>query len=249
MTSTPADWKEQRLVESYDVDLGGRLRPHVLFSYLLNSAWNHAKGSTYGFAELTARNLMWVLIKFEMLLRGQPKWHEQLTIETWGKRIERLYALRDFRVSAPSGETLVSATSSWLVLNRDSGRPQRFDTKADGFPWQPQKEEMETNFEKVPDVHEGKQVATFQVRFSDIDVNRHVGSAKYLQWLMDSHPPELLEQSVPQAIELSYLTEAVLNDEVLVFSNQAYDNELCSLRRANDSKELCRAQIKWGHTE
>jgi hypothetical protein len=27
-------WKEQRLVESYDVDICGRLRPYVLFSYL-----------------------------------------------------------------------------------------------------------------------------------------------------------------------------------------------------------------------
>lgn len=246
MSSIPADWKEQRLIESYDVDLCGRLRPHVLFSYLLNSAWNHAKGSSYGYAELTARNLMWVLIKFQMQLKGQPKWHEQLTIETWGKGIERLYALRDFRVTARSGETLVSATSSWLILNKDTGRPQRFNIEADGFPWQPQKEEMETNLEKVAEVREGKHVATFRVHFSDIDANRHVGSAKYMQWVMDSHPPDLLERTVPQAIELSYLTEAVLNDEVRIFSNQADDKELCSLRRAKDDKELCRAQIKWG---
>jgi medium-chain acyl-[acyl-carrier-protein] hydrolase len=246
----PADWKEQRLVESYDVDLSGRLRPQVLFAYILNSAWNHAKSSsTYGYQELTTRNLMWVLIKFQMLLRGQPKWHDHLTIETWGKRIERLYALRDFRVSGPSGETLVSATSSWLILDKDSGRPQRFDVKADGFPWQPQKEEMETVLEKVAEVSEGKQMASFRVQYSDIDVNRHVGSAKYLQWFVDSHSLELLEHSVPHAIELSYLSEAVLNDEVIVFSDQEKRNEHCSLRRANDNKELCRALIKWGHAE
>lgn len=245
----PANWKEQRLVESYDVDLTGRLRPHVLFPYLLNSAWNHAAKSTYSYAELSTRNLMWVLIRFQMLLRGQPKWHDQLTIETWGKRIERLYALRDFRVSGPSGEVMVSATSSWLILDKDSGRPQRFDTKADGFPWQPQKEEMETVFEKVGEVAYGKQVGSFRVQYSDIDVNRHVGSAKYLQWFVDSHAPELLEYSVPQSIELSYLSEAVLNDEVLVLSDQGKEDEHSSLRRANDNKELCRALIKWWRAE
>src|SRR5208283_336695 len=244
-----ADWKEQRLVESYDVDLSGRLRPHVLFSYLLNSAWNHAASSTYSYSELTARNLMWVLIRFQMVLRGQPKWHDRLTIETWGKRIERLYALRDFRVNGPSGEIFVSATSSWLILDKDSGRPQRFDTKADGFPWQPDKEEMETVLEKVAEVSEGKRVASFRVQYSDIDVNRHVGSAKYLQWFVDSHSLELLEHSVPQAIELSYLSEAVLNDEVTVFSDQGTGAEYCSLRRATDNKELCRALIKWGPAE
>jgi medium-chain acyl-[acyl-carrier-protein] hydrolase len=245
----PADWKEQRLVESYDVDLSGRLRPHVLFAYLLNSAWNHAASSTYSYAELTTRNLMWVLIRFQMLLHSQPKWHDQLTIETWGKRIERLYALRDFRVSGPSGEILVYATSSWLILDKDSGRPQRFDTKADGFPWQPDKEEMETVLEKVAEFSEGKRVASFRVQYSDIDVNRHVGSAKYLQWFVDSHSLETLEHSVPQSIELSYLSEAVLNDEVFVFSDQEKEDEHCSLRRANDSKELCRALIKWRRAE
>jgi len=249
MPETPRDWKEKRLVESFDVDLCGRLRPHILFSYLLNSAWNHANGSSYGYAELTARNLMWVLIKFQMVVRAQPKWHDRLSIETWGKRIERLYALRDFRVSAPSGETLVSATSSWLILEKSSGRPQRFDAKADGFPWQPQKEEIETNLEKVAELQEGKQIAGFRVHFSDIDVNRHVGSAKYLQWFIDSHSLEHLEKATPQEISLSFLTEAIIDDEVLVFSNQGNDLELCSLTRANDKKELCRAQIRWGHTD
>jgi medium-chain acyl-[acyl-carrier-protein] hydrolase len=246
MAITPQDWIEKRVVESYDVDPHGRLRPHVLFSYLLNSAWNHAKGSAYGYSELAERNLMWVLIKFQMLIRDRPKWNEQLTIETWGKRIERLYALRDFRVCAPFGATLVSATSSWLILDRSTGRPQRFDAREDGFPWQPLKEEMETSLEKVAELPEGKHIATFRVRFSDIDVNRHVGSARYLQWIMDSHSHERLENAGPQAIDLNYLTEAMLDDEVRVYSDMGGDRELCSLRRASDNKELCRAQIKWG---
>ncbi len=249
MAEAPPVWKEKRAVESYDVDLCGRLRPHILLSYLLNAAWNHVKGTRYGYAELSARNLMWVLIKFQMVISTQPKWQDQLSIETWGKGNRRLYALRDFRVSAPSGATLVSATSSWLILDRTTGRPQRFDAKIDGFPWQTQKEEMETNLEKVAELQGGREVAGFRVHFSDIDVNRHVGSAKYLQWFMDSHSLEQLEKATPQAIELSFLTEAILDDEVRVISEQRNESERCSLRRANDSKELCRAWIKWRRAE
>ena len=249
MAETPQVWKEKRIVESYDVDLCGRLRPHILFSYLLNAAWNHANGTRYGYAELSARNLMWVLIKFQMVVSTQPKWQDRLSIETWGKRIERLYALRDFRISAPSGATLVSATSSWLILDKTTGRPQRFDANTDGFPWQPQKEAIETNLKKVSELQGGREVASFRVHFSDIDVNRHVGSAKYLQWFMDSHSSDQLEKAIPQAIELSFLTEAILDDQVLVISEQRNESELCSLRRAKDSKELCRARIKWGRAE
>jgi medium-chain acyl-[acyl-carrier-protein] hydrolase len=249
MAEAPQVWKEKRVVESSDVDLLGRLLPHILFSYLLNAAWNHANNTRYGYAELSERNLMWVLIKFQMVISIQPKWYDQLSIETWGKRIERIYALRDFRVSAPSGATQVSATSSWLILDRNTGRPQRFDANTDGFPWQPQKEEIETNMGKVSELQGGRKVASFRVYFSDIDINRHVGSAKYLQWFMDSHSLDQLEKATPQAIDLSFLTEALPDDELFVISEQRNEIERCSLRRANDSKELCRARIKWGRTD
>ena len=65
-----------------------------------------------------------------MVVHGQPKWRDQLLIKTCGKGIQRLFALRDFRVSAPSGERPVSATSSWVILDRVTGRAQRIDPQA-----------------------------------------------------------------------------------------------------------------------
>ena len=245
MDSTAPIWEEQRIIEPFDVDILGRLRPQTLFAYLLNSAWNHARGTGYGYEELSANNLMWVLIKMHLIIKWQPKWGDQVAIETWGKRIERLYALRDFAVSSASGEKMISATSSWMVLNKTSGRPQRFHLKTDGFPWQPGREEIETNLQKVQELQGGKQIAHFRVQFSDIDVNRHVNSTKYLQWMIDSHSQEHLEEAELKAIELSFLAEALPNDEVAVLSEGRGNSELCSVIRVSDNKELCRAQFEW----
>ncbi len=245
MDSAANIWKEERIIESFDVDIRGRLKPHILFAYLLNSAWNHAKGTVYGYEELSARNLMWVLIKMQLIIKRMPRWGDRAIIETWGKRIEKLYALRDFAVSSSSGERMISATSSWMVLNKANGRPQRFHLKTDGFPWQPGREEMETNLQKVSELEIGKQLAHFRVQFSDIDVNRHVNSTKYLQWMMDSHSQEHLEKAELKAVELSFLAEALPNDEVVVVSEEGNSEELCSVIRVSDDKELCRAQFEW----
>jgi medium-chain acyl-[acyl-carrier-protein] hydrolase len=245
MGIVPGIWKEQRFIESFDVDTMGRLRPQTLFAYLLNSAWKHAKGTNYGHDELSARNQMWVLINVQILIKRLPKWGEQITIETWGKRIVRLYALRDFTIASGAGEKLISATSSWMILDRTSGRPQRLDQKSDTFPWQPGKEEIETNLEKVQELNSGKELARFRVLFSDIDVNRHVNSTKYLQWIIDSHSYEHLEAIEAGSIELSFLSEALPTDEVTVLSEETEDLELCSVRRDGDGKELCRARFEW----
>ena len=245
MGVAPSVWMEQRRIESFDMDISGRLRPQNLLAYLLNSAWNHANTTSYGFEKLSERNLMWVLIKIQLVINRQPKWGEQITIETWGKRIERLYALRDFACISASGEKLISATSSWMILDRTSGRPQRFDQTTDRFSWQPGREEIETDLAKVQATSTGKEITRFRVLFSDIDVNRHVNSVKYLQWMIDGHSQEHLEAKEPESIELSFLYEAMPNDEVTVFSEESGDHELCNAKRTSDGQELCRARFIW----
>jgi medium-chain acyl-[acyl-carrier-protein] hydrolase len=245
MRTVPNIWIEKRTIESFDVDMVGRLRPQTLFGFLLNAAWNHARGTSYGYVELSTRNLMWVLIKTQLVVRRQAKWGEQLTIETWGKRIERLYALRDFTVSLLSGEKVASATSLWIVLDKSSGRPQRFNQATDGFPWQPSREELNTDLVKVQELSTGMENARFRVLFSDIDVNGHVGSTRYLQWMIDSHRQEYLEKRELGSIEISFLSEALQKDEVSVFSEEVEGIELCSVRRVADGKDLCRARFRW----
>jgi acyl-ACP thioesterase len=245
MSPTVPVWKEQRLVESFDVDIRGRLRPQTLFAYLLNAAWNHAQGTGYGYDELSARNQMWVLIKMQLVVRRQPKWGDRVAIETWGKRIEKLYALRDFTAASATGEKMISATSSWMVLDKTSGRPRRLAQRADGFPWQPEREELETNLQRVPELQSGAQIADFRVQFSDIDVNRHVNSSKYLQWMIDAHSAGHLESEELSTAEISFLAEALPNDEVAVLSETRGECELCSVVRVRDRRELCRARFAW----
>jgi acyl-ACP thioesterase len=245
MGLVPNIWKEQRVVESFDVDTLGRLRPQTLFAYLLNAAWHHANGTSYGYEALSARNLMWVLIRMQILIQRWPRWGEPITLETWGKRAVRLYALRDFVMTSGAGEKLISATSSWMILDRTTGRPQRLDQTSDSFPWQPGRDEIQTSLEKVPELTGGQALARFRVLFSDIDVNRHVNSARYLQWMIDGHAHEHLESTELRAMELSFRAEALPQDEVIVLSEAAQAQELCSVRRARDDKELCRARFEW----
>ena len=132
-----------------------------------------------------------------------------------------------------------------MILDIKSGRPQRFDQKAGSFPWQPQRIEIDTNLEKVQEIRNGSKLAQFPVLFSDIDVNRHVNSACYMRWMLDSHLYEHLKTKEIKSIELSFLSAALPEDEVTVFSEQMQDHELCSVRRSCDDKELCRAKLEW----
>jgi acyl-ACP thioesterase len=245
MSIVPPVWKEQRRIESLETDLKGRLKPHILYAFLLESAWKHAEPSQFGYEELVSRGLMWVMMKLQLSILRMPRWGERITIETWGKGIERLYALRDFAVRSMEGEKLASATSAWMILDRNTYRPQRLDRLNIPFPWEPGKSEMDTRLGKIPEAEQYGPDTHFRVLFTDIDVNRHVSAVKYLQWIIDSHPSPFLEDMHLTSVEIGYLAEAVLGDDVSVGFAPADCGEICRIRRTRDGMELCRARLEW----
>lgn len=244
--STAATLRERRRVESFDVDRFGGIRPQALFGILLNTAWNATRGSVYGYQELSRRGLMWVLVKLHLRVHATPRWGDDIEISTWGKRVERFYALRDFVVSTAGGQKAVSATTVWMVIDKSRGRPQRLDPTTDGFPWQPEREEMETSLDRVPTLEEAPETSRFKVQFSDIDVNQHVNATRYLQWMLDSQPPARLQESEPCEVQLSFVAEALPEDEVAVRSGDGPDGgQLLGITRVGDGRELCRGSLRW----
>lgn len=245
MSVVPSIVTDKRSVESFDIDCAGRLKPHALFAHLLNAAWKHANGTPFGFEELGGRGLMWVLAKLQLSVASMPRWGEAYSIETWGKGTERFYALRDFRVLSPRGEKLASATSAWMILDRASRRPQRMDEMREVFPWRPEDSEMETDLSRLPGVESGGERASFRAAFSDIDVNGHVTAARYLQWVLDSFSRDLLQNGSVRRIDINFLAEAMLDDEVVVRIEAVDGSQACSVYRPRDQRDLCRARIGW----
>ena len=241
----PPIWKEQRVVEAFEVDVKSRLHPHVLFSFLLNGAWNHASAAGFSFQELSERRLMWVLAKFQLSILRLPEWREEIIVETWGKRIERLYALRDFRVSSPSGQKYASATGAWMILDRDSYRPQKLEQLMASFPWEGGESELEGSLKKVAESRNGQDRTHHRVRFSELDVNNHVNAANYLKWVMDSYPREILENRQLESAQISFLAEATVDEQIAVHFERMDDQEINTIRRVGDPSDLCRAAIQW----
>jgi len=238
-------WQEKREIESFDADAKGRLRPSVLFSFMLNSAWKHASSLGFGYQDFATRKIMWVLSEFQLRIWRIPCWTDAVTIETWGKKITRFYALRDFAVCRQSGEKLASATGAWIVLDRESYRPQRLEQLMADFPWQIDKSELETGLKRIPESTGAQERKHYAVQYSDLDANDHVNAARYLQWIMDSYPRDVQEQRQLSAVEMSFLAEATVDDEIAVLFKEEDGRDVAAVRRLKDNKDVCRAVVRW----
>ena len=112
-----------------------------------------------------------------------------MVVETWPKGISKLFALRDFVVRTADGVDAVRATSAWLTLDLESKRPRR--------PQEVMRQEVMLENEHAIAEMPGKLALpenlevtdTRTARYSDLDVNRHVNNARYVDWLFDALPP------------------------------------------------------------
>ena len=50
--------------------------------------------------------------------------------------------------------------------------------------------------------------------FFDIDLNKHVTSSRYVDWMMDSFSAEFHEANYPKKIALNYMKEVKLGEKI-----------------------------------
>ncbi len=240
---TKAIHRQTYLLHSYEVDQRGVAKPEILFSFMLDSAWAHANKSEFSYDALKAEGQLWVLSRFLAVFHKLPRWEDEITVETWGKGTEKLFGMRDFIVQSREGEKLISATSAWLVIDRKTSRIQRIDLLNSNFPLQLEKNALDIKLGKIETQPSEKTGFEYTVRYSDLDVNKHVSSSRYMQWILDSFPAELIEQKNLKSCEINFLSEARLNDLVFVSTAITEDWHYCDIRR--EGTELCRAKVVW----
>ncbi len=201
-------------VTSADTDMYSRLKLSALANYLIQAAICSAEKLKFGFSALKEENLFWVLNRLTIEIYRPVKWSEIAEVETWPKNIERIFYLRDFIVRDEQGEIVAKATSAWLSIDLKSKRPTLLNSN---------KTEA---FTKLNDLHaldyfplklDGIQkdyTCTITPEYFDIDLNKHVTSTRYIDWMMDLFDPEFHRTHYPKHLSINYMKETMYSEKI-----------------------------------
>jgi len=226
----------------------GTLRPAELMMLLQNIANEHAVKLGFGLEELTANNKAWVAARYHIKISSFPRQDQQLTLKTWPSGQKGLLYYRDFEILDETGAVLISATSGWLIIDLKTRRPLRPRMALDNFPIV-EKRAIDTNFEQLPELENCDYKKDFATRFGEIDVNRHINSAVFVTWAIESVPPEMLLSSEPCEIEIAFKSEVLFGQTVEVDTQlQKINTETRALHLITDKqtgKEAARLRTVW----
>ncbi len=237
--------KKHLSVPSYFSDLKGELSIPSLFHLFQEVAWEHATINQFGYTHLHEKGLFWALSRVQVEIAEMPKWTNSIVVKTWPSGIEGAFALRDFTVENEKGKRLVSATSSWLIVDIESRRPKRPNEFKDKMPICETIRATNSNAQKLVSLC-GSIISSQEIvsKISDIDINGHINNTKYIEWAINSILIELYSQSHIRKISVNFLSEGFCKDRICATTTQAENGSYsCEIIRQSDSQKLCVVQF------
>jgi acyl-ACP thioesterase len=181
----------------------------------------------FGYDEMISENTAWVLSRTRVCFHKCPKWRDSVVLKTWHKGANRIFYLRDFLLESPEGELLISATTSWLIIDLATRRMVRNTTLAENFDNSEMGDAIEEQAGKVmlPKGLEPELVHTHKVVWSDIDTNGHVNNVKYAVWALDAVDYDILKEKSLKEMLINYDTEVMRDQTVELYRVVAQEEE------------------------
>lgn len=208
-------WFQSFEVSWLDADIQGQAKLSTLFNYLQEVALKHADHMGFGFNEVKKNGQLWVVARILLKMERYPSWRDEVTVETWPRGVEGLWAFREYRIKDKVGRILGGASSSWLVLDVKDRKPVSPELVFHALPFV--NPESATN--EVPKrINTPKEMFLsnpHEVTYSDVDFYQHVNNSKYIDWVLDSLYRLNLQFKVKN-FNINYISEAKMGDVILL---------------------------------
>ena len=206
-------------VEPFSEDFCGNLSWGNLGNLILRCASLHAGEHGFGYSEMIAVHHGWVLSRLVIEIETMPRTGEDFTIETWVDRLYRQFTDRHFCIKRFDGTTLGHATSIWSLIDMQTRQPADLTQLPNGGFTNVLIPERPAPIAPMGRIRLKKPIlaATHQAVYTDLDINGHVNSIRYIELLLNLYPANKLKANAPRRIEMAYCQEAYCGDVLEIY--------------------------------
>lgn len=234
----------QFIAEPFHVDFTGRLTMGVLGNHLLNCAGFHADERGFGIATLNENHYTWVLSRLAIELDDIPRAYQKFSVQTWVENVYRLFTDRNFAILDAEGNPIGYARSVWAMISMETRKPADLLTLHGGsITGYVCDKECPIDRPGRIKVSEGETAGEHQARYSDIDLNGHVNSIKYIEHILDLFPMEMFRERSVRRFEMAYVAESYYGDRLTFCREQKSENEYDIEVKKNGTEVVVRSKV------
>jgi len=239
-----AIWSESCAVRFGAIDKSDTMTLDAALNFFQEAAISHAENLGVGRAAMAQTNQVWILSRMSTMINRRPKYDETVTVRTWPRGGEKLFALRDFDMRDAADIPVIQARSNWLIIDMEKRRPLRPQSIMDNLP---QNEGMDAlsaavNLEARPSL---QKIAERRALYTDVDYNGHVNNVSYIRWIEDTLNPALLEQAARMRLDINFINEILPDETTEIWSGNIEDKAFAfEGRKSHDGQAAFRAELR-----
>jgi len=228
-------------VQPQDVDFQYKVTMSAMANILLTTAGYNADDNGFGIRFLNEMECTWVLTRFAVEMNRFPEQYENISVETWIENVGRASTTRNFCIRDEKNEIIGNACSIWVMLDLNTRRAKdllaldgihKFASGEAGLIAKPIK----------LDAVEGEDYDGFKVKYSDIDINGHVNTISYIEWISDCFSLDCYRKCGVKRFEFNFMNEMLYDDFVEIAGQEIatgdFRFEICK-----EDKVACRARV------
>ncbi len=197
-----------------------------LVTLVIDTATAHANQLGAGYDRMMAENMSWVLSRLSVDLVRMPAVNHSYRILTWVDSLNRLYSDRLFELQdAERDETIGWIHTTWMAIDMDTRHAADLTRVTAISNAVTERRFLGQKSGRLMPLKEADEEMTYRFRVSDIDVNRHVTTRRYIDLITDIFP---LEQ---------YVDHRISRFEI-AFKHEARYDQTGVTRRKNGEEEI-----------
>lgn len=231
------------VTESYLLDFKGKITIPMIGTYLLHAASIHAAQRGFGFTDMGEKHTAWVLSRLAIEMKEYPGMSEEITLYTWIEGAARLFTNRCFELVDAKGKSFGYARSIWAAIDLETRRPTPLDIEGLNYYKVDRPCPIESPGKILP-VEDKAPGVPYRVKYSDLDVNGHLNSIKYMEHLLDMFDIEMYKEKEISRFEIAYLSEGWYGMDLSLHKAETapdkYGMSIC-----HEDKAICRAAVSW----
>lgn len=234
------------VIDAYLTDFRGKATLPMIGGFMLQVATKHAEERGFGYSFMTSQQRAWVLSRMVIEMFEYPQNDTVFVVKTWVASVNRLFTERYFAFEDAEGKELGFAKSLWASIDMETRKPTNV-LELQGLVDFVSTEKVcpIEGMSKIPLLKDNFETAGgFEVRYSDVDINRHLNSMKYIEHFVDVFDIDMFRDKDINRIEANYVSEGRYGTKIDILKREEADSVFILEMKDGDSS-ICSTRVIW----
>lgn len=211
-------YQEKIVIKSEDVDNQGELKLSRLLYFMQEIAGAHAEKLHIGRDTTIKDGNIWVVVRGDIKINRMPRLKEKIVISTHPGETKGFMFPRFFQVYDKHNNLLVTASSTWVIINFETRKIVLRPFQGQEFPFESDPSDLPLPIkvnEEAPNL-----VMNRATKENEVDVNKHINNTYYYDYVLDVHDETFYKENRVSRLVMNFEKEIIHPSDIEIYSSK-----------------------------